>query len=129
MSATVAEMDALLKALRDTLDDEFDALHQRDTERLATAVENKSRLLSELEDKARHLGSLGEAPPPQWQEMKTLLADCAKRNRVNGGAIALNRNLVAGLLQTLVGNQRNTPTYDASGKLGADAGARRVGRV
>ena len=52
---------------------------------------------------------------------------CAQANRVNGGAIELNRNMAGRLLETLRGGTRTIATYDASGRLNRRNAGRPVG--
>jgi len=129
MNIERAERDRLLKALESALEDESTALKSREPEQLIAAVEKKSGLLAELEQVAGNYCRDGESLPPDWPELQQRVADCAERNRINGGAIALNHGMVSGLLATLLGTPREQATYTARGKLGLSSTARPVGSV
>ena len=129
MAAEQHEIAALLAELSGTLANEREALRLRDSERLEAAVAHKAALVAALEtatgnfcrnDPARAAADLAG--------LRELAVACARANRVNGGAIELNRNLVERLLDTLRG-VRPTPVYDASGQLNRRETQRAVARV
>lgn len=123
------ELTALLGAFNDVLQEERSALGAHDSERLAAVVERKSALVVELEAAiARHCPP-GQQPPPQWREISRLAGACAEANRVNGGAIMLNRSLVSGLLDIAQGGRPGTSTYTAAGRLRQRATSLGVGYV
>ncbi len=123
-------IETLLGELAGSLEDEFAALAARDLDALTAAVERKAALISELENEAGNYCRAGEQLPHDWPDLRALAARCADANRINGGAIALNRSLVSGLLDTLYSDQQpRTTTYDASGRIGPRDHARRVGYI
>ncbi len=133
MTATAAgadeaqHLEQLLAEFASALRDEFEALRERDLERLNAAIARKSELVSALEASTGKFCRSGRELAQTWPELAALAAQCAEANRVNGGAIALNRGLVSELLDTLHGPRRAEPTYDAAGRLARRDRARPVG--
>lgn len=124
------ELGLLLDALGAALAAENTALHGRDSAALERAAASKLELLGRLEDTSgnycRQGGNLGE---PELAGLRARAALCMRANRVNGGAIELNRHLVAGLLDVLRGGSRTPTVYDASGRVQRRDSARPVGHV
>lgn len=127
-SATEA-LIALLDAFNGVLQEEHAALGDHDAERLEAVVERKSALLAEIETAIDKQGPVGQTPPPQWRELRRLASTCAEANRINGGAIMLNRSLVAGLLDIAHGNRAGSSTYTAAGRLQQRGASLGVGYV
>lgn len=128
--AADSERDAiadLLGELAAVLRDEFEALAARRLDALTAAVARKSELIAALETATGKVCRNGRELAQTWPELAALAAQCAEANRVNGGAIALNRGLVSGLLDTLHGPRRTAPTYDAAGRVSRRDRARPVG--
>ena len=114
-------INELLEELERVLAAEYKALISRDLDQLEQATQRKNALVEQLDDCA---GTLTERPAGS-DEIKRLLERCAQANRVNGGAIDMNRNFVAGLLDTLRGHMPGQRTYDSRGRL-ADHGTSEV---
>ena len=134
LSPLKKEIENLMVELSETLAQEYEVLRKRDIEGLEAAIERKSTILAKLEsasgaiDRAREALGSGDLLE-DWPELHDIAADCAVANRTNGGAIELNRGLVANLLDTLYGVSRAERTYDAHGHLDQQDAARSVGRA
>lgn len=111
------ELATLLDELAASLACEYDALGQRDSERLEQTVARKAALVAALEAATgNYCRAGGKLNQTELGELRLKAAACQRANRINGGAIELNRNLVGCLLDTLRGGARIS-TYDASGRL------------
>jgi flagellar biosynthesis/type III secretory pathway chaperone len=122
------ELSALFDEMSVVLAKELTALRQRDSEGLEHHAARKLELVAALEaatgNYCRAGGKLDR------QSLATLARQakaCAQANRINGGAIELNRAMTGRLLETLRGGPRPIATYDASGRLQQRASGRPVG--
>lgn len=127
-SPGTAEVPALLATLEALLADELAALGSHDAARLEDIVARKTALVATLETATKHLAAL-PATAAEWAAIRPLATACANANRVNGGAIALNR----GLVERLVALTRDVPagpaTYTAHGRLAPGVAARDLTHV
>ncbi len=124
------ELAGLLDELSLVLADELTALRQRDSEGLELGAARKLELVTALETATGNFCRAGGKL--DRQSLATLERQakvCAQANRVNGGAIELNRNMTGRLLATLRGGPRPIVTYDASGRLQQRAAGRPVGHA
>jgi len=110
-------LTTLLGELSTVLHEELAALGARDVERLEAAVARKSALVTDLEAATGKYCRSGQTLPEQWTEVRTLAAACAEANRKSGGAIVLNRGLVAQLIDITHGDRLSTETYTAHGRM------------
>jgi flagellar biosynthesis/type III secretory pathway chaperone len=117
MNVQIADFERLLNALAGTLEQEHDALRMRDLAALNSAIADKAALVTALEAATKTLLRDGHGELVEQSELHQLAQRCAEANRVNGGAIALNRSLVTGMLNTLRGGSSAPSTYDALGKI------------
>ncbi len=122
------ELSALLDELTAMLATEFTALRQRDSEGLEAAAARKLELVAALETATGNFCRAGgKLDRESMGALERQAKACAKANRVNGGAIELNRNMAGRLLETLRGGARAIATYDASGRLHRRNSGRPVG--
>ncbi|MEQ8660745.1 MAG: flagellar protein FlgN [Gammaproteobacteria bacterium] len=123
------EFTALLEALSHALADELAALRARDVEQLTAAVQQKAALIAALDSATGKYCRDGEPLPPGWADVRRLAAQCAEANRANGGAIELNRGMVARLVEITQGGRLGTATYSASGRIQRRDASRPVGHA
>ncbi|MEQ8232535.1 MAG: hypothetical protein RLW61_19405 [Gammaproteobacteria bacterium] len=123
------ELAELLTALSGALADELAALRRRDVEQLTAAVQHKAALIAALDDATGKYCRDGRPLPPEWADVRRLAAQCAEANRVNGGAIELNRGMVARLVEITHGGRLGTATYSASGRIQRRDASRPVGHA
>lgn len=122
------ELDLLLGELDAVLIAENTALRQRDSLGLEHAAALKLELLERLETTSgNYCRAGGNLADPELSSVRVRAATCMRANRINGGAIELNRNLVGRLLDTLRGGTRLPAVYDASGRVQQRELARPVG--
>jgi flagellar biosynthesis/type III secretory pathway chaperone len=127
LNTEATALTALLGELSTVLDEELAALGARDVERLEAAIERKSALVAELEAATGKFCRPGQPLPAQWTAVRTLAIACAEANRKSGGAIALNRGLVAQLIDITQGGRLGTATYTAHGRMRRRDASRGVG--
>jgi flagellar biosynthesis/type III secretory pathway chaperone len=125
--AARGEFERLLGALGDTLREELNALRCRDIGALEAAVQVKADLIAALEQATGKYCRPGTPLPLEWSEVRRLAAACAEANRVNGGAIELNRGMVARLVEITHGGRLGPATYTAHGHLKRRDASRGVG--
>lgn len=125
--AAANALTTLLGELSAVLDEELAALGARDVERLEAAVERKSALVADLETATGKYCRTGQQLPAQWTEVRALATACAEANRKSGGAIVLNRGLVAQLIEITHGGRLSTATYTAHGRMLRRDASRGVG--
>ncbi len=124
------ELAGLLDELSLVLADELTALRQRDSEGLELGAARKLELVTALETATGNFCRAGGKLDRQSLAALARQAEaCAHANRVNGGAIELNRNLTGRLLATLRGGPRPIATYDANGRLQQRTAGRPVGHA
>ncbi|MEM7542712.1 MAG: flagellar protein FlgN [Pseudomonadota bacterium] len=88
---------------------------------LQQTLREKLSLANDLAGANIDLGKLDSAsalPAALKRDLIETSQACAFANRVNGGAIDLNRGFVARFLSVLRVGASTTPTYDAGGKVG-----------
>ena len=137
MSGTASTLDELRKTLGDLLDEltevlavELKTLRQRDSEGLEAAAARKLELVAALETATgNYCRAGGKLDRDTLGALERQAKACAQANRVNGGAIELNRNMAGRLLDTLRGSARTIATYDASGRLHRRNAGRPVGHA
>ncbi len=130
LSALRQELAALLDELRVVLANELTALRQRDSDGLEQAATRKLELVTALEAATgNYCRAGGKLDRQSLATLERQAKACAQANRVNGGAIELNRNMTGRLLATLRGGPRPIVTYDASGRLQQRAAGRPVGHA
>ncbi len=122
------ELGALLDELTAVLALELKALRQRDSAGLEAASARKLELVTALETATgNYCRAGGKLDRATLGALERQAQACAHANRVNGGAIELNRNMTGRLLETLRGGARAIATYDASGRLHRRNAGRAVG--
>ncbi|MCB1749218.1 MAG: flagellar protein FlgN [Gammaproteobacteria bacterium] len=121
------EFERLLGALGEALRDELAALRSRDVAALEAAVQTKAGLIAALEQATGKYCHPGKALPLEWSEVRRMAQACAEANRVNGGAIELNRGMVARLVEITQGGRLGPATYTAHGRLNRRDASRGVG--
>ncbi|MGE0484853.1 MAG: hypothetical protein AB7Q81_11995 [Gammaproteobacteria bacterium] len=119
--------ERLLGALGEALREELGALRSRDVVALEAAVQTKAGLIAALEQATGKYCRPGKALPLEWNEVRRLAAACAEANRINGGAIELNRGMVARLVEITHGGRLGPATYTAHGRLKRRDASRGVG--
>ena len=135
MSATPSALDglreqlgSLLDELTEVLAEELKALRQRDSEGLEAAAARKLELVTALETATgNYCRAGGKLDRQTLGKLERQAKACAQANRVNGGAIELNRNMAGRLLETLRGGTRTQATYGANGRLSRSGAGRPVG--
>ena len=128
------QLQALLENFDTVLASEYEALRQRDPERLQVAVDAKQRLASAIEGLAPLLEAPGsvqgeDSEHAQWTAIRGLLGRCALANRTNGAAIEASRCFVTSMLDLLSGQRAGERTYTAAGRLHSHAPRLRFERV
>ena len=122
------ELGALLDELTVVLAAELKALRQRDSDGLEAAAARKLELVAALETATGNFCRAGgKLDRETLGALERQAKACAQANRVNGGAIELNRNMASRLLDTLRGGTRTQPAYHRSGPLYRRAAGRPVG--
>ena len=122
------ELGARLDELTTVLAAELKALRQRDSEALQAASARKLELVTTLEiATGKYCRAGGKLDRETLGALERQAQACVHANRVNGGAIELNRNMTGRLLETLRGGARTIATYDASGRLHRRNAGRAVG--
>lgn len=124
-----AHLNALLKSLSLTLEDEYAALKNGEIEKLELLIEQKSELLKNIEGISQRVeplitaartaisgGSNLESMPIYVQNVLNELSRCSQKNQINGASIEANRNFCASMLSILTARELTPKTYDASGK-------------
>ena len=137
MSGTASTLDELRKTLGNLLDEltevlavELKTLRQRDSEGLEAAAARKLELVAALETATgNYCRAGGKLDRDTLGALERQAKACAQANRVNGGAIELNRNMAGRFLDTLRGSARTIATYDASGRLHRRNAGRPVGHA
>ena len=127
-------LHALLKDFDAVLASEYEALSQRDSERLQTAVHAKQRLASDIEALTPLLDAANttqgdDTEQPEWAAIRSLLGRCALANRTNGAAIDASRCFVTSMLDLMSGQRTGERTYTAAGRLNSHAPRLRFERV
>lgn len=125
---TQDRVEALLAELAELLRGEYEALAGRDVDALEALLDRKRALVEELETAARAIAE-GRAPAPDADALSAVVEDCVNANRTNGGVIAVNREMVGTLLDTLYGVSRTGRTYGAAGRLDGPDAVRSVARA
>ncbi len=122
------ETGTLLAALDRALAAERAALRSRDAEALERAAADKTDMVGALEVLGGRICRLDrQTLAREFADLRPLAQALARANRVNGGAIELNRAFAERLLAVLHGGGRGATVYDASGRLRQRPGARQVG--
>ena len=122
------ELGTLLDELTAVLATELKALRQRDSDGLEAAAARKLELVAALESATgNYCRAGGKLDRETLGTLQRQAKACALANRVNGGAIELNRNMIGRLLETMRGGTRTIATYDASGRLNRRNDGRPVG--
>ena len=123
-------LGALLDELGVVLAKELLALRQRDSDGLEQAAARKLELVTALETATgNYCRAGGKLDRQSLATLERQAKACAHANRVNGGAIELNRNMTGRLLETLRGGPRPIATYDANGRLQRRTAGRPVGQA
>lgn len=135
------------------LEDERNALGQRDAQKLEEIIKAKSAHLQNLESNAsqRTLWLKDSATEPateslqtqwdtllqgrapelkaRWQQFKTLLNQCQNENEINGRLLARNQQVFARLLSILRGQGDNQNVYSAKGNKPSGGGRQSLGEA
>lgn len=127
------QLHALLQDFDTVLASEYEALRQRDPNRLHTAINAKQRLTNDIEALA-HVFEAGstngdDTEQAEWAAIRGLLGRCALANRTNGAAIDASRSFVRSMLDLLSGQHTGERTYTATGRLNSHAPRLRSERV
>lgn len=123
-------LGALLDELSVALASELTSLRRRDSDGLEVAAARKLELVTALETATgNYCRAGGKLDRPSLATLERQARACARANRVNGGAIELNRNMTGRLLETLRGGPRPIAIYDASGRLQRRTAGRPVGHA
>lgn len=109
---------AAATALHQVLEDEFQALKNRDLDTLEQGFPNRDRLL-------RDISAVGDAPEaegrdddPDWPALRQALDDCKNLQRRNQLLIQHQLDAVRHTLKALTGNKEDAvETYDRLGRL------------
>lgn len=121
------DIAGLLTELSTTLAAEFGALRAHDVALLEAVVAQKLALVGALEKACSDIRDDPEASARgNLQPLNELARNCLRANRINGGSIELNRNMIDRLLDTLRGTS-HTPVYDAGGRVQRHQNGRPVG--
>lgn len=124
------EVAGLMRDLGTALGAEFGALRARDIDALEAVVAQKTAIVNALEAAGGRIKRLDPAArSAQFADLGSAARDCLVANRINGGAIELNRNLVERLLDTVRGTPRGIPVYDANGRVSQRQTGRQMGRA
>lgn len=126
--AAPESLQGLLSELSALLHSEYAALAARDVDALEALVARKRAVVEALEVAAAGARD-GRQPLPDATALRTLVEDCVVANRTNGGVIALNRELVGSVLDTLYGVSRSARTYGAAGRIDGPDAVRSVARA
>lgn len=131
------------RALRESLDDERQALESQDLDALHAAADNKTRCveaLQTLEAERRRLcaasgigdpaGGLGHLARTDsriasgWEQLLAVLSECNRLNRTNGAIIRVRKDQFETSLAVLRGGSMATELYGRDGA-GSHAGGQR----
>lgn len=127
------QLRALLEDFDTVLASEYEALRQRDPDRLQVAITAKQRLASDIEALSPLFSSSDlnddDHEQTEWAAIRGLLGRCALANRTNGAAIDASRCFVTSLLDLLSGQRASERTYTATGRLNSHAPRLRFERV
>ncbi len=124
------EVAGLMRDLGTTLGAEFGALRARDIDALEAVVAQKTAIVNALEAASGKVGRLDAATRVgEFAALGAQARDCLVANRINGGAIELNRNLVDRLLDTVLGTPHGLPVYNAQGRLNRRQTGTQMGRA
>lgn len=130
VAALKSEVAGLMNDLSTALGAEFGAIRAHDVDALEAVIAQKAAIVSALEAAGRRIGQLPAAERAgAFADLGTLARECQTANRINGGAIELNRNLVERLLDTVRGTPRTLALYDANGRVQRRQSGRQMGRA
>ena len=142
------------EALLVLLEDEREALKQRDAEKLDQIIDNKTEHLGTLE-RSSHIRALwiqkyhqanteADSPEAVWQQsltnldpnlknrwdtLKTLIKRCQDENEVNGRALSRNQQTFGKLLNIMRGQVSNGVTYTSSGGQNGNISSSSIGEA
>lgn len=134
----------LLTELDRVLEEESEALGQRQLTALQSSTDRKNDLLAQIESMGKELSQLcreaGLQPKATglanmhvtsvmaeaWLRMCALIERCEQQNRINGVAINASRNFAENLLALLQGHPP-TQTYGRTGAVYRDSSAKALG--
>lgn len=133
------------------LEQEREALKNRDVDKLEDIIQNKSANLIHLEQSAKLRSAwvakqqkpsekadvvwqtLVRATKPdmlrEWEEFRTLLRECQEQNEINGKLLARNQQVFARLLAIVRGKDSTDPLYNAKGGRGAGYNFQKLGEA
>lgn len=132
------------------LEDERQALIDRDTDALARIIKDKSSSLLALEQSSKqrtswmtaeapdtvvehawvnHLSALSPQLEPQWLQFKSLLDDCRTHNEVNGKMLARSRQVFKRVIAIARGQTDQQPLYTPKGGRGLGKGYHNLGEA
>lgn len=144
--ADIASCEALLSLFLK----ERDTLKARDAEQLDIIIQEKTTLLSQLENSAKlrtqwsrahAAGTLEQSwegmidelrdtdLKQKWERLKTLFAECKKENEVNGRLLARNQQVFGRLLEIVRGQTQAPSLYSAKGAASGYSGSNRFGEA
>lgn len=123
-----------LKLLLDTLAEEYDALSQKNSEQISRLSNHKQQLSLEIEQLEQQRQSLLENAgvsdfskwlntratgeiSSTWDNIQSLLQQCAEQNQVNGIIVENNRRSVETFIGLLRGQSQSEEAYTRSGAM------------
>ena len=139
LSSSMTQGIELLESLNTLLIAERTALKERNTANIESALEQKTELLKQLEQKAtarsqllsnsgfdgneqgmeQYLNSLNNSAEPlkqQWLVLKEKLETCKESNQINGAIVQRSKTQVETLLNILRGQSGQQNIYSDTGK-------------
>lgn len=133
-----------------SLEDERQALKDRDTDTLAQVIKDKSTSLLTLEQSSKqrtswvaaegpdtvveqawiaHIKTLDPKLEDNWLQFKGLLEDCRTHNEINGKMLARSRQVFKRVIAITRGQTDQQPLYTPKGNRGAGKGYHNLGEA
>jgi flagellar biosynthesis/type III secretory pathway chaperone len=113
----------LLTSLESVLASEFQAIHGREREKLATLTDAKQILVDDINVAMRDMHNevqalINDKNSKDGQHLLELIQNCARANKTNGCAIKSSQSFTVSLLDILKGRSPRERVYTSRGRLG-----------
>ncbi|UAA39468.1 flagellar protein FlgN [Paraneptunicella aestuarii] len=124
LTEVITQQIALLSKLKMLLDSELQLISTRDAEALLNLVEQKQKVLNEIQEQDQRISELYDPNKPQsdevsalFEQAKSLLEDCKYSTEVNSKAVEQGQLRLEHLRKVLIeARNRESMTYDKSGR-------------
>lgn len=139
------------KALITLLEEEKEALHEKDHEQLSGILDKKSVELIKLEQSAQQRSAMAKAfsndqtiedtwddliaklnqgsLKTRWLELKKLIHECKEKNEINGKIVSRSQQVFGRLISILRGQQHSAGLYTANGSTSKGGNSIEVGQA